>query len=263
MGTDDSLVQAFVIGDLNRSRSPILLDEVQSLFPTTIQPAVWVHNLDFLLSDQVNVDAFRARHLRDPLAGEIGCALAHRAVYQAIAGMSSSWGVVFEDDAEIIEGRRLASQLNVLRKTLPRDIPVIVNLNFSAATRPMFVPVDRRIGLWKPWVPTYTTTSYFLNKAAARRLLENQTPISSQADWPVAKGDVLFFHTANNFVRAPESEASLVDPASSRTRFPLRKKIKVWSGWWYIRNRSFFPGATGYWSIVLLPRILRHIYRAR
>jgi len=228
-----------------------------------IQPAVWISTLEISNTDLVDSQQFCARHLRPPLPTEVGIALAHKSVYETIISADHEWSVVLEDDALVVDPSTFANRLGFLTTKLPTDRPCIVNLNFRAATPLLPSSSRRRFGLWKPCVPTYTTTAYLLNRRAAEELRDNQTPIRAQADWPIYGGGFLFLQETERLVQPRPDISSLADPTGERAQVPRFVHFQTWSWLWYAKHRKLFSGPKEYGSGVLLPRLMRHIYNRK
>lgn len=255
--------RGFLISDLKREGSMALLSDLTSHFSMSVQPAVWVSRSDLENSELVDSDRFMGRHLRKPLLGEVGIALAHKSIYADICASSGDWWVVFEDDAQISSVGGLAKRVDELQRHLPLDLPCIVNLNHRAARQFLGLGKTSLHGLWKPIAPTYTATAYLLNRRAAEILVQAQTPIQSQADWPIDSRSTLFLQEKYPLVQPRETIPSLVDPTGMRSNVPAGVQLMTWSWLWYTLHREHFKGPMDYWNGVLLPRAMRHIYRSK
>ena len=250
----------YLISDSVRASAREVHDQIRSCFPVQLIAPVFPEASVLSATDLVDVAAFNARHFRNPLLGEIGCALAHLNVYSAFRGSQCPWALVLEDDVVIADVANFERRILELARNLPQDLPVIVNLNTQAATRTQFSRSYQIEGIWCPAVSTYTTSSYLLNQRAADLLRERQSPISSQADWPISSHEVLFLQESYALIAPSVLEPSRVDPEGSRASFSLKNRLQMWSGVWYARHRRHFQGFGDYWQSVLKRRIYRHIY---
>ena len=255
-------LRGFLISDLRRDGALELMRSLSACFDMHVQPAIWVSAGELEDSEVVNIDRFRARHLRNPLPSEIGIALAHRSIYEQMVHNAIAWAVVFEDDARVLDIDALTDRLDLLVQHLPRAHPCLVNMNHKAATR--LLPLRRPLidGTWRPIVPTYTATAYLLNLKAAEKLLSEQSPVQAQADWPVDCRQVLFLQESQAIVEPRPDVASVADPDGTRAQVPRGVRFKTWSWLWYFRHRRSFGGPRDYWHGVLLPRLMRHLYRS-
>lgn len=254
-----------LISDLTRDGSKELLQALSEQFDMRVQPAIWVSSAEMDDSSVVDTRAFEARHLRLPLTGEVGTALAHRAAYQQLLDDDSDieWWVIFEDDAHLLHPGDFADRVYFLSSILDVTAPTIVNLSHKAAQRAGFLSRGTDIDdLWLPIVPTYTATAYLLNRSAAQLLLQAQTPIRSQPDWPIDCRSVLFYQESRKLVEPRSSTESVADPTGLRAVVPHAVHLQTWSWLWYMRHRKEFSRVGDYWHQVLLPRLMRHIYRS-
>ncbi len=256
--------QAFLISDLNRDGARELLRHLSSCMDVQVQPAVWVSADEMGDPDLVDDNRFQARHLRPPLPSEVGIALAHRTIYeQVVEHFDQEWSVIFEDDALIHNMMDLKIRLRELIDVLPKNRPCIVNLNHTAA-RPFLAKDCEAIqGVWIPKAPTYTTTAYLINKPAAKHLLHEQLPIRAQADWPINSRSLLFLQESRPLVEPRPDLPSVADPTGLRAQVPTGIQFLTWSWLWYFQHRKYFQGPGDYWRGVLLPRVMRYLYRSR
>ena len=260
----DGAYQAFLISDLDRDGAGDLLEHLSTHMDVQVQPAVWVSIDDMGDPDLVDTDRFQARHLRRPLPSEVGIALAHRSIYEQVVKHSDQeWSVIFEDDALIHNMEDLRIRLRELIEVLPKDRPCIVNLNYTAA-RPFLARDHKAIeGVWIPRAPTYTATAYLINKPAAKHLLHEQLPIRAQADWPINSRSLLFLQESRPLVEPRPDLPSVADPTGLRAQVPTGIQFLTWSWLWYFQHRKYFRGPEDYWRGVLLPRLMRYLYRSR
>ena len=253
---------AILISDLERDGSEQLLGVLSSRIETVVQPAVWVDDLRAASASTFDSRRFTARHLRGPLKGEIGTALAHRGAYETILAGPEGWWLVFEDDARILDLDQLLDRVSEVIATVPDREACVVNLSHRAARKPFFhrdIPIP---GIWHPICPTYTATAYLLNSSAAAEMVEAQSPIQAQPDWPIDSRSVVFLQESRAYVEPNRELASVADPVGARSEVPYAIQIRTWTWIWYLQHRSFFKGASDYWHGVLLPRLARHLYRS-
>jgi len=260
--TSHKIVQVYLIGDLVRPTSSQLKADLETCFNVEVVPPVFIESADLLNTEIVNAERFEAHHLRTPLLGEIGCALAHVDVYQRLIASGVQWAMVFEDDVEVTDATRLKLRAHEITNQLPASEPTIVNLNSRAA-----IPcrLSRRApiaGLWWPGVATYTTSCYLINTSAAKRIVGRQTPVSTQSDWPLTSRDVTFLQETIPNALPVRDEISLIDPGGARSNFNVSLRLQIWSGIWYVRKRRYFRNFGDYWHSILKPRIYRHVYQA-
>ncbi len=121
-------------------------------------------------------------NFRDIKIGEVGCALAHKKCSKLLIESEKSYGVVLEDDAEIIQN----FNFDLLEKYLKAKKPTIVILGwipgFAVAVKPNATNSD---GIFKLVTPTTCTFAYALNKSAANLIINKNSEIIDLADWPI------------------------------------------------------------------------------
>jgi len=128
--------------------------------------------------------AFQSKLLlqRKMQIGEVGCALAHRNALNYFLKSGHKFGIVFEDDAEIIRNFNLDS----IRKILDSNFPVVIALGwipgFAIAKNPQDLFSEEPIELITS--PT-CTFAYAINHLAAELLINGQKKIIDVADWPI------------------------------------------------------------------------------
>ena len=107
-------------------------------------------------------------------AGEVGCALSHRKVYEEVLNGSEPYALVLEDDIAI------QRDLNLLPlKTIDRIMQ-------SSRPRAFMLSGDFSFYRQKPVIRIYSAVgayAYIINKAAAKRILAINPPCSVADDW--------------------------------------------------------------------------------
>lgn len=253
-------IAAFIIGSPQDSQVRRTSHSLSSHFDVEIVAPVFLASGDLNDPEKVDLSAFKARHLREPLLGEVGCAMAHLSVYRNMGLSDAEWALVLEDDVGVTDGVQLRLRLEQIIANFPGTSPVIANMNARAARPFLRAKMSTVEGLWLPAVSTFTTSAYLLNQSAASLLLSRQSPVRTQADWPVNPSDVLFLQESRVNAVPIEGFPSAVDPDGKRSHFPLSLKVSMWSGLWFWRHRKYFMGLRDYWYSVLKVRIFRHLY---
>lgn len=156
------------------------LDEMDLRFITS--PGVVPNEIDFHAG--LLHSAFQSKLLlqRKMQIGEVGCALAHRNALNNFLNSSHKFGIVFEDDAEIIRNFNLDS----IKEILDSSFPVVIALGwipgFAIAKNPQDLYSEGPIELITS--PT-CTFAYAINHSAAELLINGQKKIIDAADWPI------------------------------------------------------------------------------
>ncbi len=114
--------------------------------------------------------------------GEVGCALAHRVAMNSFLNSNHKFGIIFEDDAEIIAD----FDLHIIMECLISNDPVIIALGwipgFAIAKNPPDLLSEEPIELMTS--PT-CAFAYAMNRPAAKFMVENQEKVIDVADWPI------------------------------------------------------------------------------
>ena len=114
--------------------------------------------------------------------GEVGCALAHRVAVNSFLNSNHKFGIIFEDDAEIMAD----FDLNIIMKCLNSIDPVIIALGwipgFAIAKNSNIILDEKPIELMTS--PT-CAFAYAINRPAAKFMAESQERIIDLADWPI------------------------------------------------------------------------------
>ena len=236
--------------DILASQLPVrLLKIVEPIAP------VLVNQADVDRSPGIDVASIRAHALRTPLLGEIGCALAHRQVYEVMTRDEIDFALVLEADARVGEG--LAEDLCKIWTLLAEagEIPHVVTL-YTHAAHVTGMRHEMATALnFAPW----HTSAYCINKAGARALLSAQTPLRFLADWPVESSIRFTLYRTMNVAMQPGK--SSVDPGNNRQNINLRNTAKLWSHLWLAQNRHVFGSCSNYWFFMVRPRLRFALYR--
>jgi GR25 family glycosyltransferase involved in LPS biosynthesis len=133
--------------------------------------------------------------------GEICCSFGHKMIYSEILEGSYDWALILEDDAILRANPKL---VNIAE--LDSSIPTIVQLSpdptkleiSSSDTLESFVPDPQIVQLGSPQLES---CAYFINKEAARRVLDSVPPslITSRADWPLETSNRVRFMSTSVF----------------------------------------------------------------
>lgn len=156
------------------------LAEMELGFKTS--PGVVPNVNDFLSG--LHHSAFQSKLLlqRKMQIGEVGCALAHRNALNIYLNSGHKYGIVFEDDAEII----CTFNLDSIKNILDSNSPVVIALGwipgFAIAKNPQDLYSEEPIELITS--PT-CTFAYAINHSAAELLINGKKKIVDAADWPV------------------------------------------------------------------------------
>lgn len=149
-------------------------------------------------------------------AGEIGCALSHRAAWQAVLDRGLTAGLVLEDDAVL--GSESGAVIARLKPLLDVAEPRVVLVQHVPRYRGLPVAkLSRLHRLYRPW-KTRGAHAYLINRAAAQALLQAMPRVSVVADdWPhFARWVEVLAVVPYGIGRSPASHDSQIGPAGRR-----------------------------------------------
>ena len=152
--------------------------------------------------------------VRPLCAPELGCALAHRSLYDAVVAGGWPGVLALEDDAS--PGPSLPRILARLAVRFPADQPVVVLLTHLKRYFPAGEPLDDGCDLVRVARAVYTY-AYFLTRAAAGVLRSVQKPVSLYADdWEEFRRFVPVYGLNPYAVSSATAEASHIDDARNQ-----------------------------------------------
>ncbi|MBO6556988.1 MAG: glycosyltransferase family 25 protein [Pseudomonadales bacterium] len=132
------------------------------------------------LAEDYDENAALLRIARKMTPSEIGCALSHLRAYQNLISSNEERCLILEDDVELPTD--LPNMLLQLTPLLDVKEPRVCLLS-PATSRSRSRPVGEFMGYKvKPFADGYFTSSYLINKSAAKRLHEYLYPVSDVAD---------------------------------------------------------------------------------
>lgn len=156
--------------------------------------------------------------------GEVGCELAHRNAMNNFLTSDYQFGIIFEDDAEIIAH----FNIEIIMKLLDSNIPIIIALGwipgFAITKNPQDLLSEEPIELITS--PT-CTFAYAINRPAAKLMINNQEKIIDLADWPIyTLNKVKFYsiHSHSPWVTANHDPkfSTIGDRSISISKSPIR-----------------------------------------
>jgi GR25 family glycosyltransferase involved in LPS biosynthesis len=223
------LVQIISTDDIIRSKN--LEPELTKLgLKFQISPGVVPNEVDFQTGSLHSAVIFKLLNQRVASIGEVGCALAHRAAMHAFLNSNHKFGIIFEDDAEVIS----EFDFDILSELLDSDRPIIVVLGWipgmAVSRNPRTIVNEELVELITP--PT-CTFAYAINRSAAKSIIGGNERIIDVADWPIYMFNKVHFYaprwpwvTANH---NPEFSTIGVrsSPISTSTIGVLKSRIRL------------------------------------
>ena len=257
-------VLVIVIGDPERGIASVLEDGWLAKRPTRFIPAVQIMRGTDQWISGVSEKTFLARHGRRPLEGEIGCAIAHVNAYQQFLRSAYQWAIVLESDIRITNQEELSTAIEAVVANFP-SVGQIFSLYSESPLSKRSSTAIGNLTISRLATPPQGGVAYMLDRPAAKRLLEAQSPIVNVADWPITAQDTDFYFIQLKGIAHPTDEVqSTVAPGIERsTLVPWRVRLQMWLGVWYAQHWSSFSGPQEYYYVVLQPRILRMLRRFR
>ena len=162
-----------------------------------ISPGVVPNEIDFeagLLHSKFMSKLLCQRNLS---IGEVGCALAHRVAMNNFLNSNHKFGIIFEDDAEIIDD----FDLHIIMQCLNSSDPVIIALGwipgFAIAKNSNDLLDDKPVELMTS--PT-CAFAYAINRPAAKFMAESQEKLIDLADWPIHALSKVRFYAIHSYL---------------------------------------------------------------
>jgi GR25 family glycosyltransferase involved in LPS biosynthesis len=211
-------------------------------------------------NQRVSEQRFFAYHGRQPLRGEIGCALAHAEIYRAFTRTQSQWALVLEDDALIHDPSLLHSRCAELMETLNDEESIVVSFCHPKYPQGFFERDGGVLGLVIANAPPAQTVAYLLTRKAAEILMQATDVVHRVADWPVEDPQVKFLLD----LKCPVGEGNPAVRAGSTIDIQGHERIapskifdfQVWTAIWWFRFRHEFGGWRNYWRAMVRPRFM-------
>ncbi len=113
--------------------------------------------------------------------GEVGCVLSHKKVYEEFLTSEHRSIVIFEDDALFTDECTLTTLEEILQIVDEIEEPIVVALQKSDYSKNEKFKTNNEISIYSCH-KFYCTHGYIINRAAAKNILEIQTPIRFEID---------------------------------------------------------------------------------
>jgi len=183
MNNVNSSFSVQIISTANIIRSKNLESKLNELgLSFQISPGVVPKELDFqggLLHSAFLSKLILQRNLR---IGEVGCALAHRNAITNFLNSDNKFGLIFEDDAEVIA----EFNFDIIVNLLDADVPIIIVFGWipgsAISSNPQILLSEEPIELMTPPLCAF---AYAINRPAAKLLTGSHETLIDVADWPI------------------------------------------------------------------------------
>lgn len=214
----NSPLNVYVIETPNSRRSIPLKDSLQNdqrFTIHTIQASMISTPLELNLSKiDVEKEHFWALTKRELSFPEIGCANSHN-LARALCSQNELGGIVFEDDARILDLEMMAAGAEYFLKQF-RETSSVLSLTFGPKVHPPFQS-HAKPHIIRLFGDPPLAVGYALTSIAAARLLAANTPIKFVSDWP--RADVSSFCLSTPPVAHGDLHTiSTIDPNGSLVR---------------------------------------------
>lgn len=225
-------VACFVIGLPSDHRGIELMTQLTTLgLPPTAVDGVRVSDLSAREFEDVVFQSAAKLVLGGQLTdGEIGCALAHRKVYESHMAGESEWALVFEDDARLLDAEALVQLIASLQNDeYVSGKPTIIQLYSERVvldgSRDQVWPSRVKRSLTTP----FTTTAYLINRSASVAMEGATRPVTNPADWPARIERRVSHFVAVPHIAVPAPGPSVVGERD-RAQGPAGRWRRKWIG---------------------------------
>lgn len=204
--------------------------------------------------EQGDPAAFRAHTLRPLRPGVLGCALAHRQAAAALLESGFEWGIVLEDDAQVVDPQSLVRKAEDLAAWADPRSPTLLLFAWGMACPSASGPAGPIEGTTRRSFTPMSTVAYLMNVGTAELIVRRQQPVEFPADWPVLGNEVVILTDDDRSVEHRELP-SLVAAKGRDDSLPRFWRLRLLSMVWYLQHRSHFEGIGDYLHMLVLPRL--------
>lgn len=216
---ESNKIHAFIIHTKQSDRSKPLREQLKLLgiaFESVESKSAWTEG-DFLLPLHQGPDSYRHTIGRDLSLAEIGGSLGHQYAYKEIVSRNIPWGLIFEDDARLINKSFPFNLLDEFTK------PTHINLAQQTRTLPRLKQKFEAYGVLQLLMPSTWAHAYLLNLEAAKKYKTNfdQYGITTYPDWPYPQPMGINFYISTTEFFGQEDPGSSVTLTTERLKIPM------------------------------------------
>jgi GR25 family glycosyltransferase involved in LPS biosynthesis len=194
--------------------------------------------------------------------GEIGCALSHRGVYQTMIERRIPLALILEEDAIPGSGFKALWQAS---NTLPANVDILILYSELGFVRRRAAASVAGCALHRVTAMLSGTVGYYIRQSTASALLQDNTPVSMVADWPLERLSVRQFlavpmvlgHGETESIIAAERPTNNVLGRYSAPRWVSALVHLSFLG--YALRPRCYEGAASYYRREVAPRVRRLI----
>ena len=134
------------------------------------------------LDTLVDIEAAKKIINRDISIGEIGCSLSHQKIYKRILADNLDGAFIFEDDAYTCKDiKRIMDTIYDNRSKFTKKFWLVMSQSYINVYKKIF-KIDSQYSVYKgPKI--YCTDAYYIDNAAAKKLIKLNSPVKYTADW--------------------------------------------------------------------------------
>jgi len=216
---DPTKLHAFIIHTKQVDRSKSLREQLKLLgieFEMVESKSAWKEE-DFLLPLHKGPDLYRHTIGRDLSLAELGGSLGHQYAYREIVSRKIPWGLIFEDDARLINKSFPFNLLDEFTK------PTHINLAQHTRTLPKFKQKFEADGVLELIMPSTWAHAYLLNLEAAKKYEANfdRYGITTYPDWPYPQPKGIDFYISTTEFFGQEDPGISVTLTTERLKIPM------------------------------------------
>ena len=185
-----------IISIKNTTRSENLESQLTELgLKFQISPGVVPNEIDFHAGLLHSSFVSKLLCQRSLSIGEVGCALAHRNAMHSFLNSNHKFGIILEDDTEIIDD----FNFEIIMKLLDSNLSIIIALGwtpgFAIAKNSQDIPKEEPIELITSQTGAF---AYAINRPAAKLMISSNEKIIDFTDWPIYTVNKVKFYAINS-----------------------------------------------------------------
>jgi hypothetical protein len=251
-------IPTFILGNPKCLRNPLLATDFNKNFEVEFFSPI-IYNSVSEAINETQLHKFEAVYFREPVVGEIGCAIAHQRM-QSLIARNQLGGIVFEDDAFVLDYLNLEILfINFIK--VAGNKPSLLNFTSSKQIEDFtYKSFESEIFQKRLPGPSPLACGYMLNSQAAKILSDLNTPFRFKADWPPA--DIQYFESSVPLVaHGSKLFQSTIEQGEIRRRINMAEKLCVILFLRYLTRKREFDSILDYYKLMIKPRVLNALNR--
>lgn len=192
---------------------------------------------------------------------ELGCAQAHKNIYDKMIKENIPLALIFEDDAIILDFNRFTLCVNEIRE-LNTNSALVASFYSQNAELKRFTNKQK---LWRRCHGTPSgAVAYIINKKAAESLRSANKSLDYKADWPPSRGLTFLLNTdqvvSHSETESMISESRIVNELSTSLRLANTLDLLLFNRYFKLKLQMNI-NLSDYLTLLYFPVILRIIRR--